>query len=121
MELFPGHVHALPLVKCNMRRVLLIDIRLKLTVHLCSRFKRIITRRWLLNRVETGPSEAVLLCTLDDSNRGIESYYLLRGISEKQLRMIPEGDLVLRDALKLDSVAELYAGLCLRFRGEIDM
>jgi hypothetical protein len=120
VELFPGHFQVSPGVKRCMRRILLADMRLRVTVHLCSRFKRTITRRWLLNRVEIGPREAVLLCTLDDSNREIEGYYLLRGISEKQLRMIPEGDPVLRYALKLDSVAELYAGLCLRFRDELD-
>lgn len=120
VELFPGHLQASPGVKRCMRRVLLVDMRLRLTVHVCSRFKRTITRRWLLNRVEVGPSEAVLLCTLNDRNTAIESYYVLRGISEKQLRMIPEGDRVLREALKLDSVAELYAGLCLRFRDELD-
>jgi DNA invertase Pin-like site-specific DNA recombinase len=120
IALFPGHFQVSPRVKRCMRRVLIADMRLRVTVHLCSRFRRTITRRWLLNRVEIGPGEAVLLGTLDDGNREIESYYLLRGISEKQLRMIPEGDPVLRDALKLDSIAELYAGLCLRFRDELD-
>jgi hypothetical protein len=71
--------------------------------------------------VEVGPSEAVLFCTLNELNSEIENYYLLRGISEKQLRMIPEGDRVLQEALKLDSIVELYAGVCLRFRGEIDI
>lgn len=116
--IFPDHFQ-IDAVAAHSRKCLLVDGRLRLMVALCSRHRRTRTLHWLLNPVRVNPPQPLLLCALEEGNHAIGNYYLLKGFAVERFTLISDSSALFRDGLKLDSLAELYTGLWLRFRNEL--